>query len=213
MKCICRRTLATVIAAVGLIAVLRRWSLRWGTTHDELRRELPGDDLTPAADLVSTRAITIEADADDVWPWIAQLGQGRAGFYSYDFLENLAGADIHNAGTIVDEWQNIGVGDVVHLAPDVALTVAAIEPRRALVLHAGTSMGPMMVPYDFTWAFVLRELPNGSTRLVVRERYVYLHCWARALVEPVEFISFLMSQRMLRGIRERVLSQGATLAR
>lgn len=211
MRCTCRRTAATVIAVVGLVALLRRWSLRWGATHDELGRELPGDGLTPAADLVSTRAISIEAGADDVWPWIAQLGQGRAGFYSYDFLENLAGADIHSAGTIVDEWQSIGVGDVVHLAPEVALTVAAVEPRRALVLHAGTSMGPMLVPYDFTWAFVLRELPDGTTRLVVRERYVYLHCWARALVEPVEFISFLMSVRMLRGIRERVLSRGLTL--
>jgi hypothetical protein len=138
-----------------------------------------------------------------LWPWIAQIGQGRGGFYSYDFLENLVGCDIHSAERVVPEWQSIDGGDVVRLAPEVGLTVAVVEPGRALVLRGGVSIGRTPPPYDFTWAFVLRDQTDGSTRLVVRERYSYSRRWARLLVEPAELISFVMSQRMLRGIKER----------
>jgi hypothetical protein len=97
----------TVVAA----AVLRAWQRRWGATDDEVNRTLPGDDLISHADLTATRAITIHTTAAQVWPWIAQLGQGRGGFYSYDFLENLVGCDIHSADRIVPEWQRIDIGD------------------------------------------------------------------------------------------------------
>jgi hypothetical protein len=177
--------------------------LRWGATDDELRVALPGDELVAAADLTATRAVTVRASADGVWPWIAQIGQGRGGFYSYDFLENLVGCDIHSAERVVPEWQSIDVGDAVHLAPEVGLIVAVVEPGRALVLSGGVPIGRRPPPYDFTWAFVLRDQTDGSTRLVVRERYGYSRRWARLLVEPAELISFVMSQRMLRGIKER----------
>ncbi len=177
--------------------------LRWGATSAELRLVVPGDDLLPSADLVSTRAATIEAAADVVWPWIVQLGQGRGGFYTYDWLENLVGAGIHSADTIVSEWQHLEVGDDVRLAPEMALTVARFEPNRALVLRGGTPLGKMPSPFDFTWAFVLHQTPDGASRLLVRERYRYLHPLAWMLVEPTEVVSFVMSQRMLRGIRER----------
>jgi hypothetical protein len=176
--------------------------LRWGATDDELNVALPGDELVPAADLTATRAVTVRASADGVWPWIAQLGQGRAGFYSYDFLENLMGCSIHSAERVVPEWQPIDVGDAVHLHPSVGLVVAVVEPGRALVLRGGVPIGGTPPPYDFTWAFVLRDQADG-TRLVVRERYGYSRRWARLLVEPAELVSFLMSQRMLRGIKER----------
>src|SRR6185312_5595562 len=120
-------------AIVGVLAV-RRWQLRWA----------------------ATRAIAISAPADVVWPWIAQLGQGRGGFYSYDFLENLVGCDIHSAERVVAEWQSIDVGDAVHLHPEVGLIVAVLDPGRALVLRGAVSIGRMPPPYDFTWAFVLR---------------------------------------------------------
>ena len=177
--------------------------MRWGATDEELRVALPGDELLGAADLTATRAVSVGAGADVVWPWIAQLGQGRGGFYSYDFLENLVGCDIHSAERVVAEWQSIDVGDAVHLHPEVGLIVAVVEPGRALVLRGGVAIGRMAPPYDFTWAFVLRDQANGSTRLVVRERYGYSRRWARLLVEPVEVISFVMSRRMLRGIKER----------
>jgi hypothetical protein len=171
--------------------------------YEELKFVLPGDELVPDADLTATRAITVRAGADGVWPWIAQLGQGRGGFYSYDFLENLVGCDIHSATRVVPEWQSIDVGDAVYLHPEVGLIVAVVEPGRALVLRGGVPIARTPPPYDFTWAFVLRDRADGSTRLVVRERYGYSRWWAWSLVEPAELVSFVMSQRMLRGIKER----------
>ena len=192
------------IAAVSYILLARPRQLRWGANSQERDGPLPGDDLIASPDLTATRAITIRAPAGQVWPWIAQLGQGRGGFYSYDFLENLAGCDIHSADRIAPEWQDIKIGDEVRLAPAVGLDVAALEPGRSLVLRGGIPMGKTQPPYDFTWAWVLRDEPaDGSSRLLVRERYAYTRPWARFLVEPVEVVSFVMGQKMLRGIRDR----------
>jgi hypothetical protein len=188
---------------VAYVAVVRPWMSRWGVTDKEARMDLPGDELVARADVTATRAVTVNAGAADVWPWLVQLGQGRGGFYSYDALENLVGADIHNADRIVSEWQSVDVGAEVRLAPEVALTVAVVEPPRALVLRGGIPMGRVSAPYDFTWAFVLHAEAAGTTRLVVRERYRYLRWWAPVIVRPAELISFVMSARMLRGIKQR----------
>ena len=177
--------------------------LRWGATDQEVGDSLPGDDLIPNADMIATRAITIHAAANHVWPWIAQLGQGRGGFYSYDRLENLVGCNIHSSDRILLELQDIEVGDEIRLAPQVGLVVAFVEQGRSLVLRGGISMGKRAAPYDFTWAFTLREEPDETTRLLVRERYAYTRAWARLIVEPTEVLSFVMSQKMLRGIRDR----------
>jgi hypothetical protein len=205
---------AASIAVIGAMAsacllYVRPRILRWGATDQELAKVLPGDELTPSVNLTATRAIAISAAVDHVWPWIAQLGQGRAGFYSYDLLENLVGCHIQSADRIVPEWQHVGVGDEVKLHPDVGLEVAVLEPGRALVLRGGVAMGSTSPPYDFTWAFVLDEQPDGTTRLLVRERYAYTRWWAPLLVEPVERVSFLMTQKMLRGIRERAEGRAA----
>jgi hypothetical protein len=202
-----RRRVAGATAVGGAIAaysvLARRWQLRWGATGLEAGEELPGDDLITRPDLTATRAITVGVPPDQVWPWIAQIGQGRGGFYSYDFLENLAGCDIHSANQIVPEWQDLEVGDPVMLTPEVALTVALLDRGEFLVLRGGVTMGNSAPPYDFTWTFALRAEPSGTTRLVVRERYAYTRPWARLLVEPAEAVSFVMSQKMLRGIRDR----------
>lgn len=203
-----RNLLAAAVAAkaaagAAYVLLARPWHLRWGATDDEVRSEFPGDDLLPAPDLSATRALTVRGSADQVWPWIAQLGQGRGGLYSYDFLENLVGCDIHSADRIVSEWQAPVVGGEVRLHPEVPLQVAAVVPGRALVLRGGVPMGEDAPPYDFTWAFVLGEAPDGTTRLLARERYSYTRWWAPLLVEPVEAVSFVMTQKMLRGIRDR----------
>src|SRR6266496_6702481 len=192
-------------SAIGIAAAAfaRARQLRWGASAQECDASLPGDDLIVSPDLTATRAITVGASAGQVWPWIAQLGQGRGGFYSYDFLENLAGCDIHSADRVVPEWQDIKIGDKIKLAPAVGLEVIALEPGRSLVLRGGVPMGTAPPPYDFTWAWVLRDEPDGTARLLVRERYAYTRPWARFLVEPVEAVSFVMSQKMLRGIRDR----------
>jgi hypothetical protein len=189
------------VAAYTLLA--RRWQLRWGTTDKESEEQLPGDDLIENADITATRAITIRASADQVWPWIAQLGQGRGGFYSYDFLENLVGCDIHSADRVVPEWQDVRIGDEVRFAPEVGLAVACLEHGRSLVLRGGVPIGNREPPYDSTWAFVLRDGPDKTTRLLVRERYANKRPWARLIVEPTEVLSFVMSQKMLRGVKER----------
>lgn len=155
-----RRTTRTVAATAGLslaIAALggRKRRLRWGATNEEVRGTLPGDDLIPVANLSATRAISVRRRRDVVWPWIAQLGQGRGGFYSYDFLENLVGCNIKSAEQIAPEWQHVVVGDEVRLAPDVPLKVALVEPGRTLVLRGGAPIGDTPPPYDFTWAFTL----------------------------------------------------------
>jgi hypothetical protein len=171
--------------------VARPRLLRWGATDQERDEALPGDELVPNADLMATRAISIRASADQVWPWLAQLGQGRGGFYSYDFLENLIGADIHSADRIMPELQNIEVGDEVRLGPEFGYDVALLEQGRSLVLHGGFPLENVAAPYDSTWAFVLRAEPDETTRLLVRERYAYQRPWAPLIVEPTEALSFV----------------------
>jgi hypothetical protein len=176
--------------------------LRWGATDEEMVATQPGDDLIPDPNVTATRAITIRRSPDVVWPWIAQLGQGRGGFYSYDFLENLLGFDIHSTDRVVPEWQQLEVGDEVRLAPAVGLKAAIVEPGRALVLQGSLPIA-RTPPFDSTWAFILREQPDGTTRLISRERYGYKRWWAPFVVEPTQAMSFVMSRKMLLGIRER----------
>jgi hypothetical protein len=212
-----RRAAAAGAAIIGsataaYLLVGRPWQLRWGATDEERDTTLAGDDLIPTPDLVATRAITVHASAAHVWPWLAQLGQGRGGFYTYDTLENLVGCDIHSAEQIVAGWQDVKVGDEVKLHPEVGLGVTVVEQGRALVLRGGVPMGAVPPPYDFTWAFVVREQPDGRTRLLVRERYAYTQRWAPFLVEPIAVVAFVMTERMLRGIRDRAELDGRPTA-
>jgi hypothetical protein len=137
------------LAAVGALApwayllIIRPWHINWGATDEEVRKRLSGDELVPYPALESTRAITIQAPVEEVWRWLVQLGQDRGGFYSYDRLENLAGADIHNVDRIVPQMQHLKVGDYVPMAPVEwgvpmgGFTVVAIEPERAIVWRQG----------------------------------------------------------------------------
>src|ERR1700682_3508950 len=199
------RAAAVAVAASGSMAALalfgRTRLLCWGATDEEIAAAQPGDDLIGDANVTATRAITIRRSAGVVWPWIAQLGQGRGGFYSYDCLENLVGCDIHSADRVVPEWQQLEVGDEVRLAPSAALKVAILEPGRALVLQGSLPIA-RRPPFDSTWAFVLCEQPDGTTRLLSRERYGYRRWWAPFVVEPTQAISFVMSRKMLLGIRD-----------
>ena len=203
-----RKTAALAGAALaGYALVVRAGQLQWGATDHEATKPLPGDELLERADLSATRAITIGATAAEVWPWIAQIGQGKGGFYSYDVLENLIGCNIHSADRILLEHQEVEAGDAVHLHPRVALLVVGCAPRHSLVLRGGVPLSGAAPPYDFTWAFVLEERPDGSTRLLARERYLYTRWWTPLLVEPVGAMSGVMSRKMLRGIRDRAERQ------
>ena len=202
MRPLVRRTVAAA-TVIGALLLTRRLAMTWGTRDGEPSDVLPGDEIVPQAEAVATRAVSIDAPPHEVWRWLVQLGQGRGGFYSYEWLENLVGCDIENADRIEPRWQRLTVGDHVRLHPDVALRVAAMVPERHLVLRGAVPVGASAPPYDFSWSFVLRPAPDGGTRLIVRERYGYTRWWAGAVVEPVQPVSFLMSAKMLRGIRDR----------
>ena len=206
---------AAAIAVALLTPFLRPWRSKWGSTDDELHRSWQGDDLVPHPKGGYTHAITIRASAADVWPWLMQMGQGRGGFYSYDWLENLVGCDIHSADRIIPELQHLEVGDVVRMHPEATpYRVAAIEPGRALVLQirVDTQTGntfeltdTMPVKYlNQSWVFFLDELDEGTTRLISRSR----NDWNRSLGNAMVFgvfgpVSLIMDRKMLLGIKQR----------
>jgi hypothetical protein len=219
MKPRTRRAVALVAAGSTAYLALRPRLLHWAATGDEVRRDLPGDDLVPGAEYSTTRAITIRARPADVWPWLVQMGQGRGGFYSYDWLENLRALDIHSADRIVSELQRLEVGDVIRVAPRVGLVVAVLEPERALVLRSVTDLETKRLPsptdrgyFDWSWGFYLTELAEGGTRLVIRVRAATNPSPATRLLGAVfwEPSHFVMERRMLVGIKRRVEgAQGA----
>ncbi|MDR1188316.1 MAG: hypothetical protein LBK95_12830 [Bifidobacteriaceae bacterium] len=195
-------------AGAGALATWR-WQRRWGATAAEQRAVLPGDDLVPQPGYQATRAIGIDAPPDVVWPWLVQLGQDKGGFYSYDWLENLAGLNIHSADSVHPEWQRLTVGDKVVLAEPACLRVAVLEDRKALVLHGEDSQAAP-VDMDFSWAFVLEPEGPAGTRLVVRERYAWAKWAVGVTVKAVAWVSFVMSRAMLVGIKRR--AEGVWLA-
>jgi hypothetical protein len=199
-------TLLVLLLAVyptGLI-LLRPWLTRWGSSADERSTSLPGDALADARYRID-HAVTIHASADAVWPWLAQIGQDRAGFYSYDWLERLIGDPIYNADRILPEWQRITRGDLVRAAPpdylggrlgrNLGWRVVEIVPGRALVLEG--------------WgAFVLRPIDDSTTRLIVRTRGGGTPSFAAVALAPVglmvfEPAHFIMQRGMLLGIKKR----------
>jgi len=188
----------------AVVVAIRPLYLRWGSTEDERMALLPGDDLTPDARYRVDHAITINAPASAVWPWIAQLGQDRGGFYSYAWLERLIGDDIHNADRIHPEWQQRQPGDFVRAAQpnylggrlgDAGWWVADVVPGRALVLR--------------DWgAFVVEPVNDTTSRLIVRTRESGEPSLLALLLGPInvfvfEPAHFIMQRGMLRGVRDR----------
>lgn len=205
------------VLAVGALVtspVLRRAYNRWGVDDGELRSGLPGDELVPDPDLGYTRGITVAAPVDAVWPWVAQLGQGRGGFYSYDGLENLFRCDIHSADRVLPEHQDVAPGDVIRLAPGAApsFRVHSVRAPHSLVLVGDGLVGDGPVgggpaagaeQAAVTWQWVLRPCAEGrGTRLLVRQRLRRPRA-QRLLWRLVEPVGFVMERRTLRGIKER----------
>jgi hypothetical protein len=205
---------AAAVAAVSVIGYRRwvRWQQRWGATEEECVVSLPGDELVAEPATQVTRAITIDASPEQVWPWIVQLGADRGGFYSYDWLENLFGLEIHSAPDIVPAWQDLQVGDVVFASRDrtAGWYVVDLRPNQALVLKvANLAAGRPLrrdeqLKWEFLWTFALRSTSSGGTRLLVRERTAFGSALTRAAMAPVGVVSFAMTRRMLMGIKTRV---------
>ena len=201
------------VALAGLTAYLLRHPVTsWGATPQEVHDALPGDEVIASPRYAATHAITIDAPPERVWPWIAQLGQGRGGLYSYDWLENLLGLDIHSLDHIDPALQDIAVGDEVRLVPDgmqpdLAFDVLRVEPPHLLLPGPGTPRSEAVaagLPYP-TWAFVLRDAGDGSTRVIARFRSDFESTLVNTLMNNIGLapIHLLMERRMLLGIKER----------
>lgn len=194
-----------VAAHVASYESWRGWSLTWGSMKSEADALLPGDDLLAHPDVVTTRAIGIEAPASLIWPWLVQMGPGRAGAYTYDWIENLLGLNMHSADEIIPAFQHIAVGDAWQLGSrGPVLRVAVVEPERALVVRSDDG--------NWVWAFVL-EPGCDLTRLISRNRIAQpgaawpARAVTRYLMEPG---SLVMERKMLRGIRARAERLAAT---
>jgi hypothetical protein len=205
-------TILALVFAFYLV-VLYPWIMSWGTTPEERAMTLPGDALHPTADVQVTRAITIEAPPEEVWAWIIQMGQDRAGFYSYDWLENLFAADIHNTDRVVPEWQEPQVGDLMPLARLDYLggRVDASRPHIELIESPRS-----LVVLGFA-SFELLPTDDNATRLLVRD-------WQGSIDDPLilratlrgynivfwDPAHFIMQRQMMRGLQAR--AEGKSLS-
>jgi hypothetical protein len=186
--------LAFVAALGALYPLLRRPILTWGATSEEAASRLPGDELLEEADGLSTRAITIDAPAASVWPWLAQMGPSpRGGAYTYDWIENLLGLDMHSAESVLPEFQHPQVGDTIGLGSN-RMRLELVEPRHLLAWRSEDG--------NWVWTFVLEE-QDGTTRLISRNRFRLPTLTARIGMLPMEPGSLLMERKMLHGIKRR----------
>jgi hypothetical protein len=190
---------AAIIIGIIAIVLLMPWMDRWGATLEEISASLPGDELVPAPRIGYTRAISIDASPEQIYPWIVQIGAGKGGWYSYDWFEtNVLRCQNTNADRIHKEWQGLGIGDKVKMCPDEnmppAYVVAGMDPDQAIVL--GHQEDDKWVE---AWQFVLIPQEDGSTRLVIRSRSS-AEGWFWDVIRPGEF--FMMHGMML-GIKER----------
>lgn len=227
MRCSSLRWLFGAVITVGTGALLYRLSWRSGARDAEAYGALPGDDVIPHPMVEWTRATTIHASRERIWPWLAQMGYGRGGWYTNERIDRLIwGVSAGNADRILPEYQHLEVGDIVADGPDHAayFHIRAIERERAIVYHsirhprtghpvdaddrtAVEALERRLVEgahLEFSWAFVL--IPDGpdETRLVIRTRAVYAPQAIGLLRVPLGFIDVFHAHTMLRAIRKRV---------
>jgi hypothetical protein len=201
-----------VLVYMSTVILLRPWQLTWGSTQADRVATMPGDLLVDGARYRMDRVVTIEAPADSVWQWLVQIGQDRAGFYSYDRLERLFGADIHNADQVHPEWQARQAGDFVRatqpgylggrFGSELGWRVAEVVPGRAIVLER--------------WgAFVLHPVDATTTKLHIRLRGDGTPTVVSSLFAPIGLLvfepaHFIMERGMMLGIKRR--AEGFTRA-
>ena len=198
VKTITGAALAAGAGAVAYPVFFRHRCLSWGATAEEMSRKLPGDELLTDPDIVSTRAVTIDAPAGAVWPWLVQMGSGRGGAYTYDWIENLFGLGMHSADEILPQFQDLKVGDELPLGPNrPMMRVEVCDPERALTIRFADG--------NWVWIFALAA-EGGRTRLISRNRIA-----TPGAPPPVRLLnllvmepgSLIMERKMLLGIKHR----------
>jgi hypothetical protein len=189
---------ATATAATGAyLRFIRPWQLRWGATDEEVARAMPGDDVVEHPTFNATRAVTIQARPEEIWPWLVQIGIKRAGFYSYDWLDN---AGHHSAERIIPELQHLAVGDFIPISLDgkQGQWVKAFEPNQWMLW--GT---PRTNEYT-TWYWGLYPLDESQTRLITRVRMRYHWLSPMIVIDLlVEFTDIVMMRKCMLGIKQR----------
>lgn len=207
--------LLTTMAVVGGVLVVyhflfRPRMLRWGATREEANRVLPGDEVTPPKPFRLTMAATLPGTPEEIWPWLVQMGWSRAGYYTYNPIENLFGLDLHNADRIHPEWQDLKVGETIwmghprmkNLFPETK--TSTVEPNRALALAIYGPSGTDTPPTG-AWTFFLEPIDDRKTRFIVRLQVAAPTAVGKiifyAFMEPAHFI---MQQTMFAGLRKRL---------
>lgn len=188
-----------VVLVLGYLAI-RPWHLRWGAADAEVAQAMPGD----LDGRRWTRAITVDASPEQIWPWLVQWGQGRGGWYSYDWLENVFGFDIHTADRILPEYQTLAAGDPICMARGFCVShVTVLEPNRWLSWQSNDEAGHPI------WTFTLGLFPvdEAHTRLVIRESF------SQAGMPPIalailEIPDVVMEQKALDTVKARAEGRG-----
>ncbi|MEA2580876.1 MAG: hypothetical protein QOE83_1768 [Actinomycetota bacterium] len=190
-------TVALAASALGFALFYRPWQLRWGATDEEVAREMAGDEVVVRPTFNGTRAVTIDAQPEDVWPWLVQIGFGRAGWYSYDILDNLGR---HSAERIIPDLQHVDVGDLIPMGPgeETGMWVKESLPDRSTLWWDRKNQLT-------TWVWVLDPMPEGMTRLVtrVRSRSSSRRPMSVFWLLMVEVADFPMMRKCLLGIKRR----------
>jgi len=197
-----------VIVAVAVLYwfVARHWMARWGTTPSDLTRIMAGDRLIGDPTYSGTMAIIINAQPEHIWPWLVQMGFRRGGLYSYDWLDRLFGyLDRPSATHVLPEFQQLAAGDEIPLGRGPAWPVAVVEPWRALVLDM-RNMGSI----DWVWQFGVYPIDERRTVLVSRSRVHARTIWAWLLTCAIEPAGFVMTRRMLLGVKQRAEALGSS---
>ena len=183
-----------------------RSRLRWGTVRTEATDPLPGDELVPHPRWSYTLGVTVDAPPEAVWPWIAQIGQGRGGFYTYQTLENLVGCKIKNTTEILPDHQQPAVGEDIYLHPTAPpLRIEIVDPPNTLVLFGSPADLATQGSFGIsTWQFAVNPGTDGGSRFLTRGLYDHSPDWQSRLTFgrfPIEVVSFVMSRKMMLEIK------------
>lgn len=189
------------VAALGAVLigvylrVIRPWQLHWGAAAAEVARAMPGDDVVKHPTFHATRAVTIQARPEEIWPWLVQMGVTRAGWYSYDWLDNLGKP---SAQHIIPEWQQVAVGGLIPMSPDgkQGLRIKDFEANQWMLWWDNKG--------DSTWYWGLYRQDDSQTRLITRVRVHYRWLSPSILFSLlVEFTDIVMMRKCLLGIKQR----------
>ena len=183
-----------ILAAIAFYFFYRPWALSWGATRHEVSRTMPGDDLVADPTFNATRAVAIHAPPQSVWPWLVQMGYRRAGFYSYDRLDN---ANVPSAENIISKYQVLKVGDTIPMSRVLNATVVTLVPNQLLVMvfRAGRT--------TWSWTWVLQDEGVNGTRMITRLRVGERRVFPKLMLDAVEII---MMRKCMLGIKRRAES-------